>query len=86
MEKGEVVHTHRRVAVFAIGSMGTVNGNCWNYGGCGSRRSQGMGEQLLIFVERDWMDGAVVEVDYSAVDRRSLWTRRTGDVKGIYNE
>ena len=25
-----------------------------------------MGEQLLIFVERDWMDGVVAEVDCSA--------------------
>ena len=65
---------------------GTVEGNCRRCWGCGGRGLQGMGEQLLIFVERDWMDSAVAEVDCSAVDRRSLRTRtRTGDLKDIHN-
>ena len=42
--KRGIVHNRRRVVGFAIGSMDTVDGNCWRCGGCGSRGSQKAGD------------------------------------------
>ena len=34
--KHGIVHNRRRMVVFAIGNVGTVDGNCWRCRGCGS--------------------------------------------------